>query len=480
MATKTVLAIDLGAESGRVMAVHFDGETFQLNEVNRFPNHAVTIRGTLHWDIVGLWRHITDGIEQGQQHRPASIGVDTWGVDFALLDGQGNLLGLPVHYRDRRTEGVPEKVLAKVPRETIFTTTGIQVMPINTLYQLASMVEAQSPLPGMATTFLTIPDLLNYWLTGERVCEFSNASTTQMLKAGQAAWATDLLQTLDIPTHMLPQVVAPGTRLGTFAGTPVIAPACHDTGSAVAAVPATHNHFAYISSGTWSLAGIETDSPLLTPEAARANVTNESGVCGTNRLLKNIMGLWILQQCRAVWQSEGFTYTYEELVQLAESAPALQSIVYVNEPAFLHPGNHVALIRDACAASKQPVPQTHGAITRTVFESLALAYREVFETLERIANHPIEVIHIIGGGAQNHLLNQFTANATGKPVIAGPVEATVLGNALMQFMTLGELTNLSEARQIIARMEGTQRYEPMHIEAWNHAYQQYQQLARSN
>ena len=476
MATKTVLAVDLGAESGRVMGAAFDGTALILKEINRFPNLPVLVRDTLHWNVLDLWRNITAGIEAGKTDRPASMGVDAWGVDFALLDSQGNLISMPVHYRDRRTDGMMEKVFAKVPRQEVFLQTGIQIMQINTLYQLASMVQAESPLLDIADTFLTIPDLFNYWLSGEKVCEYTNATTTQMMDTASGGWAVELLKRLDIPVGMLPDIVQPGTRLGAFDGIPVISPATHDTGSAVAAVPAAASNFGYISSGTWSLAGIEVPSPVINREAAEANVTNEGGVFGTIRLLKNVMGLWIVQQCRATWHEQGFDYSYSELVDLARQAQPLVSLINPNDASLLSPGDHPECIRSLCRKSNQPIPEQPGEIIRTVLESLALAYRDVFEELEAISGQSIDVLHIIGGGSQNELLNQMTADATGKPVQAGPVEATVIGNALMQLISLGELGSLDEGRQMVAKMTGTLRCDPHHSTEWKEAFERYKQL----
>jgi len=476
MAMKTVLAVDLGAESGRVMGVGFDGTALTLKEINRFPNEPVLVRDTLHWNVLDLWRNITAGIEAGRTDQPASIGVDTWGVDFALLDAQGSLISLPVHYRDKRTDRMLDRVFAKVPRNEIFQQTGIQIMQINTLYQLACLVETGSPLLDIADTFLTIPDLLNYWLSGAKVCEYSNATTTQMFNTSSGEWAVGMLKQLDIPVKMLPKVVQPGTRLGVFDGIPVIAPACHDTGSAVAAVPATASNFGYISSGTWSLAGIEISSPVITHEAAEANVTNEGGVFGTIRLLKNVMGLWIVQQCRATWREQGLDYSYGELVDLARQAQPLVSIINPNDASLLSPGDHPERIQSLCRKTKQPIPEQPGEIVRAVLESLALAYRDVFEKLEAISSQSIDTIHIIGGGSQNELLNQMTADATGKPVLTGPVEATVIGNALMQLIALGELSDLAEARQVVANMDGMKRYEPNQSSEWKQAFQRYRTL----
>jgi rhamnulokinase len=471
MSSKTVLTVDLGAESGRVSAVNFDGRQLVLEELYRFPNTPVTVNGTLHWDFLRLWADIQAGIKKGRALQPASIGVDTWGVDFALLDRQGNLIGNPVHYRDGRTANMMARAFAKVPQAEIFAQTGIQFMPINTLYQLLSLVESRSPQLQIAETFLTAPDLLNYWLTRVKLCEFSNATTTQLYNPTAANWATEIIAKLGIPSHIFPEIVPPGTRLGAFEGIPVIAPACHDTGSAVAAVPAQEANFAYISSGTWSLVGLEVDKPILTPEALAANVTNEGGVYGTYRLLKNVIGLWILQQCRAAWAAAGQVYTYPEMVEMASQAQPLTAIFDPNDPVFLTPGDHPQLILDWCRRTNQPLPLTPGAVVRCVLESLALAYRQVLEQVMAVSNRQVSVIHILGGGSQNQLLNQMTANATQLPVIAGPVEATLIGNALVQLITLGEIADLSQARQIVNLMAEMKRYQPQsQASAWDEAY----------
>ena len=465
----TVLAIDIGAESGRVMAVHFDGSGLQLEEVHRFPNHALTVNGVLQWDILHLWREVQVGVGRIRAHAtdpPASLAVDTWGVDFGLLDRNGDLIGNPVCYRDRRTEGMMEAVWARVPKAEVFAQTGIQFMAINTLYQMMSLVEGGSPQLQIAARFLTVPDLLNYWLSGAQVCEFSNATTTQMLNPVTRSWASGMLDALGIPLDLFPEVVQPGTRLGSFDGVPVIAPACHDTGSAVAGVPAQTEKFAYISSGTWSLVGLEVAQPVVNEAALAVNATNEGGVYGSFRLLKNVMGLWLLQQCRSTWEQEGRAYSYPELVSLAESAEPLRSFVDPNDDRFLPPGDHPAHIRAFCQQSGQPRPDSDAAIARCVFESLALAYRDVLLELQTLTGRPIEVIHVVGGGSRNRLLNQLTADATGIPVLAGPSEATVIGNALVQLISLGELAHLDEGRQLVAEIGALQRFEPSAQSAW--------------
>jgi len=460
------------------MAVKFAGDRLSIDELHRFSNKPVTINQTLYWNFISLWNNIQGGIAAGKLLNPAGVGVDTWGVDFGLLDKQGNLIGNPVHYRDRRTNDMLEHVFKIVPRDDVFAQTGIQFMQFNTLYQLASMVASDSPYLDIAETLLLSPDLINYWLTGEKVSEFSIATTTQMVNPRSRSWVTEMLDKLGLPTHILPDIVPSGTQLGTYEGIRVIAPACHDTGSAVVAVPTTTKNFGYISSGTWSLAGIEGDAPIITPEVQAANITNEGGVFGTIRLLKNVMGLWIMQQCRSTWQASGMEYSYPDLVTLAEAAAPLRSIINPNDESFFAFGDLPSRIAAYCNTHHQPMPQSPGEIIRCVLESLALAYREVFETLEAISGRNVEVIHIIGGGSQNALLNQMTAEATGKRVMAGPVEATVMGNAVMQLITLGELGTLADARQIIAGLEGLTRYEPHHTEPWQAAYERYKTLLK--
>lgn len=474
MSKKTVLAVDLGAESGRVMAVHFDGQRLSLEELHRFSNPTTMINNSIHWDFLHLWREITAGIEKGKALNPASIGVDTWGVDFGLLDKQGNLIGNPVNYRDSRTNGMMEEVFSKVPQEEVFAQTGIQFLLINTLYQMMSLVKNNSAQLKIADSFLTAPDLLNYWLTGRKVCEFSNATTTQMLSPITGTWAVDMLSKLGIPTDILPEIVQPGTRLGEYEGIPVIAPACHDTGSAVAGVPTESEHFAYISSGTWSLVGLEVKQPILNAAALEANVTNEGGVYGTYRFLKNVMGLWIIQQCRNQWESDGEQFSYGALTKLAEQAEPLRSIIQVDDSRLLPPGNHPEIIREICRETGQPIPESKGQVIRCVIESLALKYRHVLENLLAISGKQADTIHIVGGGTQNGLLNQLTADATGIPVKTGPIEATVLGNALVQFITLGDIKNLEQGRAIIAQSFKIESYEPKNRSIWDDAFAHYQ------
>ena len=469
----TCLSIDLGAESGRVTGVTYDGKTLHLNELHRFSTTPVKDNETFYSDISKIRSEVQTGIEKGKNFNPVSIGIDSWGVDFALLDSKDNLLSNPIHYRDSRTDGMMEKTFSILSKKEIFRQTGIQFMPINTLYQIMSMVESRSTHLANANTFLTIPDLLNFWLTGSKVCEFTNATTTQMYNPLTGNWAKSLLEKLHIPTHIFPKIVQPGTKLGEYQNIPVFTVASHDTGSAVAAVPAQGENFAYISSGTWSLVGFEVKEPVINDSALEANVTNEGGVYGTFRLLKNVMGLWILQECRRSWKLGGKDYSYNELTNLANNAKPLQSFISPNGSVFLHSGNHPQLIKNFCKQTSQPIPETEGEIVRCVLECLALTYKSVLDKLLKISGKKADVINIIGGGSQNDLLNQMTANATGLTVIAGPTEATIIGNAVIQLITLCELKDIKEARQLISNLSGLKKYEPEGIEIWDEAYARY-------
>jgi rhamnulokinase len=483
--TVDLLAFDLGAESGRAILGRYDGERLRLTEVHRFANGPVRAADGLHWDVQQLFEGVKRGLALcRQQHGPpASIGIDTWGVDFALLDQEGGLLSDPFHYRDGRTNGVMEEAFRRVPREEIFESTGIQFMQFNTLYQLFSMVLAGSPLLKQARTFLTIPDLFNYWLSGRALCEFTNATTTQFYDPRAGAWATSLLERLSIPTHLLPEVVPPGTVLGDLlpsvyeeAGleaVPVVAPACHDTGSAVAAVPATQADYAYISSGTWSLVGVEVQEPVITAKSLANNFTNEGGVGGTFRLLKNVQGLWLLQECRRIWAERGLDLSYDELVRMGEAAPPFAILIDPDDPSFLSPLDMPAAIEAFCARTDQPTPRDKGAIVRCALESLALKYRWVLERIEEMLKRPIGVIHVVGGGCRNRALCQFTADAAGRPVLAGPVEATAVGNVIVQAMALGRLSSLEEGRALVRRSFEVTLYEPAERVPWDGAYDRF-------
>jgi rhamnulokinase len=467
----TFLAIDLGAESGRALLGRFDGERVTLEEVHRFPNVPVRVTDGLHWDVLRLmgcvYRSLSKAARRGE--RLESVGIDSWGVDFALLDRDGVLVSNPYHHRDPRTEGMIERAFEKAPKEEIYETTGIQFMRINTLYQLLALED--SPLWEVMDTLLLIPDLMNYWLTGEKTCEFTNATTTQLYDLEAEGWAEDLLQKMSLPDRIFPQIVPPATKLGSLlpevaeevgldTQLPVIAVASHDTASAVVAIPAEDNDFAYISSGTWSLVGVETPQPVVTPEAMEANFTNEGGFGGRTRFLKNVMGLWLLQECRRIWAGEGQDYSYEDLTQLAEDAPAFGPLVDPDHHEFLSLGNMPSRIRRFCEATGQEPPQEPGEVLRCVFESLALKYRWVMEQAAEISGQKVEAIHVVGGGSQNSLLCQLTADAARLPVLAGPVEATALGNVMVQAYSRGHVGSLEEIRAVVRRSTELSRYEP--------------------
>lgn len=484
-----LLAFDLGAESGRAMLGQFDGERLALDEIHRFPNVPARLPTGLHWDVLNLWTEINQGLARGFAATDGdltSLGLDTWGVDFALLDQDGTLLANPYHYRDSRTDGMLDEAFQRLPREEIFEQTGIQFLPINTLYQLLAMVIKRSPLLTVAQTFLTIPDLFNYWLTGRKVCEFSNATTTQCYDPRQADWARPMLEALKIPSHIFPEVVPPGTILGelspalaTEAGgepLPVIAPACHDTGSAVAAVPAQAPHFAWISSGTWSIIGAEVPEPIIDAQSLTFNLTNEGGVEGTFRFSRNVMGLWLVQECRRTWARQGRDYSYDELTQLAAAAEPFQGLVDPDYGDFLPPGDMPARIRSYCEQTGQTVPEDEGAIVRSALESLALKYRWVLERIETILGRHLEPIYVVGGGAQNRLLCQFTADATGRPVVTGPVEATAAGNVLVQALALGHVDSLHDGRAIVRRSFDLSICEPSTQAGWEEAYGRFSDL----
>mgnify|MGYP005856249183 CR=1 FL=1 len=483
------VAVDLGAGSGRVELLTFDGSRLGLEEVHRFPNGPVRVHNTLYWDALRLWTEIRQGLARASDVGAAevvSVGVDTWGVDFALLDAHGDLLANPVCYRDRRTEGMLEAAIERVGRTAIFEATGVQFLSLNTLYQLLALVQRRSPLLEVAETLVMMPDLVNYWLSGAKVCEFTNATTTQFYNPRSQEWAWSLLRQLGLPTRLLPEVVRPGTPLGGLrpdvaeetglAGVTVVAPATHDTASAVAAVPARSARYAYVSSGTWSLIGAELAEPRIDAATLRANFTNEGGVDGTIRYLKNAAGFWLVDECRREWARQGRHFTHQDLVELAESATPLLSFVDVDHPAFLLPSDMPAAIRAECARTGQPVPTDEGALVRCILESLALKYHSVLGTLQALLGSQLEAIHVVGGGARNSLLCQMTADVTGLPVMAGPVEATAIGNAIVQMLALGAIGSLREGRELVRRSFEIATYRPRPSVAWVEAVARFARL----
>ena len=446
-------------------------DALTLEELHRFPNDPVPLPTGLYWDMLRLFHEILTGLRIAGRTRKLpidGIGIDTWGVDFGLLGADGALVDNPRHYRDSRNNGVPEKTFQVVPRAQIFAETGVQFMQINSLYQLRAMVLEKSSAVERAATLLFIPDLLNYWLTGEKKAEVTIASTSQFYNPAKKAWATEMLERLSIPTKMLPEIIEPGMALGPLldsvgdstglGAATVYASAGHDTAAAVAAVPAEEPDFCYISSGTWSLMGVELSAPLINDMSLALNFTNEAGVAGTTRLLKNIAGLWLLQECRRDWMLAGYEYSYDELTQAAAQAEPYAG--YIHPDAFLEPGHMPAKITDYCLSTGQPVPATHGAMARAILAGLARRYREVLENLESLTGRRLNVIHIVGGGSRNKLLNQLVANATGRPVLAGPAEATAIGNVLVQAIGAGVIPDLAEARRMVARSFPVERFDP--------------------
>jgi len=482
--SKPYLAFDFGAESGRAVLAHLQSGILTTEEVHRFQNEPVEYGGSLHWDVPRLWLEVRKSLACVEQVELAGIGVDAWGVDYALLGERGELLQNPYHYRDRRTQGIMEEVFRNVRKEEIYGATGIQFMRINTLYQLFAAQRDTPTLVKAAKQLLTIPDLFNYWLTGNAVCEFTNATTTQLVDPFRRSWATDLMQKVGLPPELPAPIVEPGTIIGTLrpsmaqnsslARTPVIAPACHDTGSAVAAITA-RDGTAFLSSGTWSLIGTELNAPIVTPQALKLNFTNEGGVNGTTRLLKNVMGLWILQGCRNYWSTKGQSADYRELVELAGREPAFKHLVDPDDECFLRPANMPAAVDDFCRKTNQPAPSSPGAYVRCVMESLALKYRRVLCSLEQLCGKRIDQIRVIGGGSKNRLLNQFTADATGKRVLAGPAEATALGNIAIQILATGDASSLQEVRAIVDRSFPTEVFEPLEADKWERQTERFEQ-----
>ena len=482
-----VLGIDLGASSGRAMLGTLEGKKLTIREIHRFLNEPVTLCGRFVWDMPRLFHEIKQALLKLSKSGETvdAIGIDTWGVDFGLLDKNGHLLSLPVHYRDARTNGIPEKVRAIIPDEELFARTGIAFNSFNTLYQLYAMKEEGDPALESAQDLLFLPDLLAYFLTGKKGTEYTIASTSQLLDPFKRDWDRELMEKLGIPARIFGEVKLPGTVRGTLlpeiakecgvAEIPVIAIGGHDTASAVAAVPAKEKDFAYISSGTWSLLGAEVQEPLCTEGVMKANYTNEGGVDGSIRLLKNIMGLWIIQECKREWDRRGSETSFGELVELSMQAPAFKAILDVDDDCFLAPGDMPARIQAYCAKSGQPVPEGKGEISRVIYESLALKYRWAIERLEEdMLKKPIEALHIVGGGSKNALLNRFTAEAIKRPVIAGPDEGTIIGNLLVQAQALGAISGIRELREVVENSFPTKTFLPeTDGKAWDEAYQRY-------
>lgn len=482
------LAADLGAGSGRVIAAHFDGETIELQEISRFANEPILINGSIHWDITGLYRNISAGFSKALTQWPdqiVSAGIDTWGVDYGLIDDQGSLLGIPYAYRDSRTNGMVEAVGNTIAAEDLYTATGIQTAFFNTLYQLAASRKAGQKCLLDAHRLLFIPDLLNFWLTGVAANERTIVSTSQLYDPNTRQWAWGIIGKLGLPADIFGEIVDPGVALGTarLAGRDlkIVTVGSHDTASAVAAVPARNSNAAYLSSGTWSLLGIESDKPILSKSARAANFTNETGVGDKIRFLKNITGLWLIQECRAAWDKDGHgEIRYEDLTTEAEAAQAFKAFLDPDSKDFVAPGNMPSRIGSYVEKAGQPALNNRGELTRSIFESLALKYAVVMESLEEITELKVSELNVVGGGCRDRLLNQFTANALQRPVVAGPAEATATGNILAQMMASGSIANLEEGREIVRRSFETTVFEPAESTRWEDALASYKTFLHDN
>ena len=467
------LAIDIGAGSGRIILGNLDGGRISLEEVYRFENGIEHIDGKDRWDIDKLFNDIVTGLKVVSDKKIDSIGIDTWGVDFVLLDENGEKLEVPVSYRDSRTEGMMDKYFALMDKETLYTKTGIQFLNFNTVFQFMAMVQDDREILDKAKTFLMIPDYLNYKLTGQIVNEFTNMSTTQMMNAEKRTWDNEILDTLGINRDMFSDSVMPGHRVGEYNGIPVHSVASHDTGSAIAATPAAGNDWAYISSGTWCLMGVESAHAITDKKAFEYNFTNEGGVNGTSRILKNIMGLWII---RGIRKSFNDTYSYPELIKMGMDSEAFKHIVYVNDDMFTNPDDMCRAIDDFCMKTGQDKPETPGEYIRCAEEGLAFLYKQVLLELRDIYEKPINKLHILGGGVNDQMMCQFAADATGLDTFAGPIEATAIGNILVQGIATKEISTLAEGREIVRNSFPVDTYRPENKELWEKNYKRYMEI----
>jgi len=480
------LGFDLGASSGRAMLGTLSNGKLELTEIHRFINQMQLINGHYFWNIFSLFNELKTGLRKCVKEygiQPESIGIDTWGVDFVHLSKEGLILSLPFAYRDSRTNTSMDDLFQLVPKEEVYAQTGIQFMQFNSLFQLFSMVKDQSSLLEITDSILFMPDALNYLFSGVKKSEFSIASTSQMIVPGTCTWNVELLEKAGIPTNILNEIILPGTNLGTILPdvasetgskqVPVIAVAAHDTGSAIVSVPCTEGNFVYLSSGTWSIMGIESPDPIISEQTAQLNFTNEGGVEGTTRFLKNIMGMWLIQEVQRIWEAEGTKYSWPEMVEMARKSEPFKFLINPDDSMFLNPRDMTQAVRDFCYQTAQGTPQNHGETIRCIYDSLALKYRYTLEQIKDVTNQPVDVIHIIGGGANNHFLNQLTADATGLRVIAGPTEATAIGNIMVQAKSLGYVGSLTEIRQIVANSFELVQFIPSAELDWDDAYNRY-------
>ncbi|MFW9875626.1 MAG: rhamnulokinase family protein [Candidatus Thorarchaeota archaeon] len=489
------IAFDIGASSGRTIVGSLEDNVIRLYEIYRFPNGSVQINNSLCWNILQIYRDILIGLKRYVEKYGSNvdgIGLDTWGVDFVLLNKNDEMIDHAYHYRDSRTQGVLEELFKKIPKEEIFSETGIQFIDINSIVQLYSMVLNDPKKLSIADSFLMIPDYLNFLLSGKKFNEYSIATTSQMFNPKKNEWAISLLERLGFDINWFKKVIPSGTILGVIKDsiakevgiandTKIIAPACHDTGSAIAAVPVNMDKYstgewAYLSSGTWSLLGVELDKPLINSKVLEYNFTNEGGLNNSIRFLKNITGMWIIQECKRIWESEGNELSWEDIVSEAEEAPEFQFLIDPDNKIFLNPENMIVVIHKFCEDHNQLNPQSVGEISRTIFESLAFKYKEVVENLEELIGKKIKILYIIGGGASNNLLNQFTANALGLPIKVGPIEATAIGNILIQAYTLGEINNINELRKIVLNSSEIKTFTPQNKNEWDIVYERYKKI----
>ncbi|MCX7018165.1 MAG: rhamnulokinase [Candidatus Sumerlaeota bacterium] len=487
------LAVDLGASSGRVMSCVYENGVFDLREVHRFPNGGIMRNDTLYWDFTALWNNVKEGLRKGiaeqkaAGHPTQSLGIDTWGNDFGLIGPAGKLLDDPVHYRDKRTDGMMETVFREdVPPEIIFRETGVQFMQLNTIYQIASLKRAKPDLLAQAAQFLLMPDLFHFLLTGQIGSEYTIASTTQLSNPHTHSWSDLLISKLGLPRSIFPQINPPGSLRGRMlpavtsaiggGAVEVIAVATHDTASAVAAVPADTDDFAYLSCGTWSLLGVEVRKPVITDETMRQNLTNEGGVDGCFRLLKNIAGLWLLQESKAEWERQNKPHTWAQMTAMAAAAPPFHCFIDPDDACFVLPGDMPGRIREFCRETGQPVPETDGAVVRCVLESLALKYRHVMNVLHQVTGMKMPILHMVGGGIQNTLLCQWSADACERVVVAGPIEATALGNVAIQLVAAGIETSIPKIRAAIRESAGLRIFKPSRKQAWQKAAQRFETI----
>ena len=486
---KKVLAFDFGASGGRAMCGTYDGERIQIEELHRFSNDPVIINGTMYWDVVRLFFEIKQGLLASKKcGKIDSLGIDTWGVDFGLIDKAGYLLENPVHYRDSRVDGMLEKSLEKIEKERFYQITGNQFMEINTVFQLLSLKENRPELLERADKMLLMPDLFNYFLTGEKTAEYSIASTTQLMDAKKGIWSDEVVEALGLPRHILPNILPTGTKVGMLSEEictelgldtmDVMAIAGHDTQSAMVAVPAEEKDFVFLSCGTWSLLGTELDEPLINEKSVHFNITNEGGYGNKASFLKNIIGLWCIQESRRQWKREGKDYGFGELEQLALRAAPLQCFIDPDAPEFTPAGDIPERIREYCRNTGQYIPQTEGEIVRCINESLAMKYRGALEEIMECTGKTYPTLYMVGGGTQSKLLCQFTANACGCKVSAGPVEATVMGNVALQLLASGDIKDVEEARAVIARSQQLDFYKPENTEAWDEAYLRFKEIIK--